>query len=138
MSLNVFIVGHTDSQGPYAYNLDLSRRRAEAIAAELVKTYHIGAPRLQTAGVAHLAPVGSNATEAAGREPEGGVGGAVATPTGKEDASGGPLCSRASRAGLGVTRHCFGWHHQGARGIDQAYQRVTDNQEQKPGAEFVD
>ncbi|MBA2398980.1 MAG: OmpA family protein [Bradyrhizobium sp.] len=64
VALNVFIVGHTDSQGPYAYNLDLSRRRAEAIAAELVKTYHIGAPRLQTAGVAHLAPVGSNASEA--------------------------------------------------------------------------
>ena len=64
VALNVFIVGHTDSQGPYAYNLDLSRRRAEAIAAELVKNYHIGAPRLRTAGVAHLAPVGSNANEA--------------------------------------------------------------------------
>ncbi len=62
--LNVFIVGHTDSQGPYAYNLDLSRRRAEAIAEELVKNYHIGAPRLRTAGVAHLAPVGSNGSEA--------------------------------------------------------------------------
>ena len=62
--LNVFIVGHTDSKGPYAYNLDLSRRRAEAITAESVKNYHIGAPRLQTAGLAHLAPVGSNATEA--------------------------------------------------------------------------
>jgi outer membrane protein OmpA-like peptidoglycan-associated protein len=33
--LNVFIVGHTDNQGAYDYNLDLSRRRAEAIAAEL-------------------------------------------------------------------------------------------------------
>ena len=64
VALSVFIVGHTDSQGPYPYNLDLSRRRAEAIAAELAKTYHIGAPRLQTAGVAHLAPVGSNASEA--------------------------------------------------------------------------
>jgi outer membrane protein OmpA-like peptidoglycan-associated protein len=62
--LNVFIVGHTDSQGPYAYNLDLSRRRAEAIAEELVKNYRIGAPRLRTAGVAHLAPVGSNGNEA--------------------------------------------------------------------------
>lgn len=62
--LNVFIVGHTDSQGPYAYNLDLSRRRAEAIAEELVKYYRIGAPRLRTAGVAHLAPVGSNGNEA--------------------------------------------------------------------------
>jgi OOP family OmpA-OmpF porin len=64
VALSVFIVGHTDSQGPYTYNLDLSRRRAEAIAEELVKTYHIGAPRLRTAGVANLAPVGSNASEA--------------------------------------------------------------------------
>jgi outer membrane protein OmpA-like peptidoglycan-associated protein len=64
VSLNVYIVGHTDSQGPYTYNLDLSRRRAEAIAAELVKTYHISAPRLQTAGVAHLSPVGTNGSEA--------------------------------------------------------------------------
>lgn len=63
VALTVSIVGHTDAQGPYAYNLDLSRRRAEAIAAELVKNYRIGAPRLRTAGVAHLAPVGSNADE---------------------------------------------------------------------------
>ncbi len=64
VGLNVFIVGHTDNQGPFAYNLDLSRRRAEAIAAELVKNYRIGAPRLRTAGVGLLAPAGSNATEA--------------------------------------------------------------------------
>ena len=36
--LSVFIVGHTDNQGAYDYNLDLSKRRAEAIAAELVKS----------------------------------------------------------------------------------------------------
>ncbi len=64
VGLSVFIVGHTDNQGPYAYNLDLSRRRAEAVAAELVKNYGIGAPRLRTAGVGLLAPVGSNADEA--------------------------------------------------------------------------
>jgi len=62
--LNVFIVGHTDNQGNFDYNLDLSRRRAEAIAAELVKSYRIAQPRLRTAGVGFLAPVGSNATEA--------------------------------------------------------------------------
>jgi OmpA-OmpF porin, OOP family len=62
--LNVFIVGHTDSQGAFDYNLDLSRRRAEAIAAELVKSYRIAQPRLRTAGVGLLAPIGSNATEA--------------------------------------------------------------------------
>ena len=62
--LNVFIVGHTDNQGAYEYNLDLSKRRAEQIAAELVKTYRIGQPRLRTAGLGFLAPVGSNASEA--------------------------------------------------------------------------
>lgn len=62
--LNVFIVGHTDNQGAYDYNLDLSRRRAEAIAAELVKSYRIAQARLRTAGVGFLAPVGSNASDA--------------------------------------------------------------------------
>ena len=62
--LSVFIVGHTDNQGAYDYNLDLSRRRAEAIAAELVKSYRIAQARLRTAGVGFLAPVGSNASDA--------------------------------------------------------------------------
>jgi OmpA-OmpF porin, OOP family len=62
--LNVFIVGHTDSQGAYEYNLDLSKRRAEAVAAELVKNFPIAQPRLRTAGVGLLAPVGSNASDA--------------------------------------------------------------------------
>ena len=62
--LNVVIVGHTDSQGNYDYNMDLSRRRAEAIAAELATRYGIAKPRLRTAGIGFLAPVGSNATDA--------------------------------------------------------------------------
>lgn len=61
--LNVFIVGHTDSQGAFDYNMDLSKRRAEAIAAELVKNYRIVPTRLRTAGVGMLAPVGSNASD---------------------------------------------------------------------------
>jgi outer membrane protein OmpA-like peptidoglycan-associated protein len=61
--LNVFIVGHTDNQGAYDYNVDLSRRRAEAVAAELAKSYRIAPARLRTAGVGFLAPVGSNASE---------------------------------------------------------------------------
>jgi OmpA-OmpF porin, OOP family len=63
-ALKVIIVGHTDSQGTYDYNMNLSRRRAEAIAAELVRHYSIAKARLRTAGVGFLAPVGSNATEA--------------------------------------------------------------------------
>ncbi len=61
--LTVFIVGHTDSQGTYEYNADLSRKRAEAVAAELAKSYKIAATRLKTAGVGFLAPIGSNATD---------------------------------------------------------------------------
>jgi OmpA-OmpF porin, OOP family len=61
--LNVFIVGHTDSQGTYEYNADLSRKRAEAVAAELAKSYKIVPTRLKTAGVGFLAPIGSNATD---------------------------------------------------------------------------
>src|SRR5258708_7315624 len=62
--LNVFIVGHTDNQGAYEYNVDLSRRRAEAIAAELVKSFRIAQPRLRTAVRGFLAPVDSNASDA--------------------------------------------------------------------------
>jgi len=61
--LNVFIVGHTDSQGTFDYNTNLSRRRADAVAAALVKSYRIARERLRTAGLGFLAPVGSNATD---------------------------------------------------------------------------
>jgi OmpA-OmpF porin, OOP family len=61
--LNVVIVGHTDSQGSYEHNMDLSRRRAEAVSAELVRSYRIASTRLRTAGVGFLAPVGPNGTD---------------------------------------------------------------------------
>ena len=61
--LKVVIVGHTDSQGDYDYNIDLSKRRAAAVAAQLTGAYGIAPARLRTAGVGFLAPVGSNATE---------------------------------------------------------------------------
>jgi outer membrane protein OmpA-like peptidoglycan-associated protein len=61
--LSVFIVGHPDNQGAYDYNIDLSRKRAAAIAAALAKSYKIAPARMRTAGVGFLAPVGSNATE---------------------------------------------------------------------------
>ena len=61
--LNVVIVGRTDNQGTYDYNMDLSRRRAEAVAAELAKSHKIAPTRLRTAGVGFLAPVGSNASD---------------------------------------------------------------------------
>jgi outer membrane protein OmpA-like peptidoglycan-associated protein len=61
--LDVVIVGHTDNQGAYDYNMDLSHRRAEAVAAILMRDYQIPQARLRAAGVGFLAPVGSNASE---------------------------------------------------------------------------
>ena len=61
--MRVFIVGHTDSQGSYEHNMTLSRQRAEAVAAALVKSHKIAKARLYTAGIGYLAPLGSNATE---------------------------------------------------------------------------
>ena len=61
--LSVYIVGHTDSQGGYDYNMNLSRGRAQAVAADLVMHYGIDKNRLKTAGVGFLAPLGSNQTE---------------------------------------------------------------------------
>jgi outer membrane protein OmpA-like peptidoglycan-associated protein len=62
-SLNVFIVGHTDSTGTFEHNLTLSMDRASAVVNALVSGHGIAAARLKPYGVASLAPVASNATE---------------------------------------------------------------------------
>jgi OOP family OmpA-OmpF porin len=62
-ALKVIIVGHTDNQGSISYNMNLSQRRAEAVASALVQNYKIDKARLQTGGVGYLAPVASNASE---------------------------------------------------------------------------
>jgi len=61
-SLNLYVVGHTDDQGALKYNLDLSKRRAEAVVQDLIKNYGIPARRLEAHGLAFLAPKASNAT----------------------------------------------------------------------------
>lgn len=60
---DVVVEGHTDSRGTDAYNLALSRRRAEAVRAYLV---HRGAPAgsLRAVGFGESRPVADNATEA--------------------------------------------------------------------------
>lgn len=57
------VVGHTDNVGGLDSNMQLSRRRAEAVSAALVKGYGIAQGRLLPNGVASLAPVASNAAE---------------------------------------------------------------------------
>jgi len=62
--LRVILVGHTDNQGGYEYNMQLSARRAQAVAKALTTGFGIVADRLHPAGVGYLAPVASNASEA--------------------------------------------------------------------------
>lgn len=62
--LNLVVVGHTDNQGSYDYNMNLSRRRADAVANSLSADYGANSSRLRSAGVGYLAPAASNADEA--------------------------------------------------------------------------
>ena len=62
-SLRLFVVGHTDNQGGYDHNMDLSRRRAEAVVTAL-QEMGAQADRLKAAGVGVLAPVATNDTPA--------------------------------------------------------------------------
>jgi outer membrane protein OmpA-like peptidoglycan-associated protein len=56
------IGGHTDNIGSDAYNLDLSRRRADAVKAALVKRNGADAGRLTTAGYGSKSPRDTNDT----------------------------------------------------------------------------
>ncbi|MBI2828015.1 MAG: DUF4892 domain-containing protein [Acidobacteria bacterium] len=62
-AMRLHIVGHTDTEGTFDFNMDLSRRRAEAVMQTLVSKHTIAAARLQASGVGYLAPVASNRTE---------------------------------------------------------------------------
>ena len=61
--LSILIVGHTDNQGAYDYNLDLSRRRADAVVKALVAGFKADGRRLRPAGVGMLAPAAPNDAE---------------------------------------------------------------------------
>jgi outer membrane protein OmpA-like peptidoglycan-associated protein len=63
-SLKLLVVGHTDNVGGFAANLDLSRKRAESVVAQLVSQYKIAPSRLQAIGVSFASPVASNVDEA--------------------------------------------------------------------------
>jgi len=60
--VKVKIVGHTDSDGQDAANLDLSKRRAASVKAELAKSYGVNADRLVTDGMGESQPVAPNDT----------------------------------------------------------------------------
>jgi len=62
-TLNVYVVGHTDSVGSLDSNLKLSSARAAAVVNALVAR-GIAASRLKSAGVGPYSPVASNDTDA--------------------------------------------------------------------------
>ncbi|MEX2524396.1 MAG: OmpA family protein [Gammaproteobacteria bacterium] len=61
-SVNVRIVGHTDSSGTNAYNRKLSQRRADAVRDYLIQ-HGINGSRLTTEGMGEERPVASNSTK---------------------------------------------------------------------------
>ena len=61
-TLKVRIIGHTDSDGEDANNLDLSKRRAAAVKANLSSEFGIESSRLQTDGKGETQPVVPNTT----------------------------------------------------------------------------
>jgi outer membrane protein OmpA-like peptidoglycan-associated protein len=65
-SLKLLVVGHTDNVGGFAPNLELSKKRAEAVVAQLIAEYEVAPTRLQAFGVSFACPVASN-VDVAGR-----------------------------------------------------------------------
>lgn len=59
-TVKISIVGHTDSDGNDALNLDLSKRRATSVKTELVKVYGIEASRIETDGKGESQPLAPN------------------------------------------------------------------------------
>ena len=59
-SVRIQIVGHTDSDGDDAKNLDLSKRRAISVMNELSKNFGIDASRMATDGKGESQPVAPN------------------------------------------------------------------------------
>ncbi len=61
--LKVLIVGHTDGQGAFDYNLLLSQRRAQAVVDALATTHGVARERLTPAGAGMVSPVATNRTD---------------------------------------------------------------------------
>lgn len=60
--VRVKIVGHTDSDGADASNMDLSKKRGASVKNELVRNFGIDASRLESDGMGESQPVAPNDT----------------------------------------------------------------------------
>jgi outer membrane protein OmpA-like peptidoglycan-associated protein len=61
--LDLIIEGHTDNQGDFKANMQLSRKRAKAVRTALVKDHGIKKSRLKTVGLGSSQPTAPNDTE---------------------------------------------------------------------------
>jgi outer membrane protein OmpA-like peptidoglycan-associated protein len=61
--IKVKIIGHTDSDGADAANLELSKKRSEAVKTALVRDWGVDASSLETDGKGESSPVGDNKTK---------------------------------------------------------------------------
>ena len=61
--LNLIVEGHTDNQGDFKANMQLSRKRAKAVRTALVKDHGIKKGRLKTVGLGSTQPTASNDSE---------------------------------------------------------------------------
>lgn len=61
--LNLIIEGHTDNQGDFKANMQLSRKRAKAVRTALVQEHGIKKSRLKTVGLGSSQPTAPNDTE---------------------------------------------------------------------------
>jgi OmpA-OmpF porin, OOP family len=62
-SMKLLVVGHTDNVGTFAFNTDLSQRRAAAVVGALAGRFGIARERLTPVGVSFACPVASNRAE---------------------------------------------------------------------------
>lgn len=62
--LKVLVVGHTDNQGGFDFNMGLSEQRADAVIGALTAGHSVPAARLTPVGVGMASPVDTNRTSA--------------------------------------------------------------------------
>ena len=62
--LKLMVEGHTDDEGDFDWNMELSADRAASVKAYLVENFGIDADRMRTMGLGPTQPVDSNETQA--------------------------------------------------------------------------
>tara|TARA_B100001287_G_scaffold104480_1_gene87806 strand:+ start:18 stop:935 length:918 start_codon:yes stop_codon:yes gene_type:complete len=60
---SIILVGHSDAVGELNKNIELSRKRAQAVVDRLIKNYGIEQSRISAQGIGFLSPKSNNATE---------------------------------------------------------------------------